>query len=1540
MGMMKFLSRVKNRAFGSPGPTAPGVRRAPSSPLAFALEPRFMFDAAGAATAEPAMVDHAAADPVAADHSADTAQADALARAAASAAATTPATSAPMDIRAADPARNDGRKEVVFIESSLADHQTLVDGVKAGVEVVLLDGGQDGLSQMAQWAQTHSGYDAIHVISHGAEGQVNLGTLTLNQATAAARSADLAAVGSALTQGGDLLLYGCDVATGQGHAFLALVADRSGADVAASTNPTGAAALGGDWILEQSTGPVDSRPVLDSAAIRQFSQLLANSAPTISDLDHDSVAWAGAGNSVNLDGGTAVTLSDVDFEAKAGGTGDWGGASLSAQRYNGNAPDATDKDVFSVNESGFTVSGANLQSGGRTFATFTSTGGVLTISFTSGETTATTALVNAVARNILYRNDTPYGDATLAFVLTDEAGAAATANVTIASSTICADSTTDSDSEGDAADGFSLREAMARSVSQIGADTIKVVLSSAAAYSFGSGVTVGGGDTLDLDGANNVTISGSTVTLGGTLTISNGASQSATISSVLAGAGNGLVKAGAGAVTLSGTNSFTGPVTVSAGTLTASGGNAISNTVAVTVSRDGVLSLDANETIGSLAGAGSVTLANYVLKTNNNENTEFSGVISGSSSNAGLTKAGSGTLTLSGANEYTGTTLIQGGTLRIGAGGTTGRVLGGINNSVSTALVEFKRSDDITYGGVISGAGKLTKSGAGTLTLTGANSYTGMTTISAGALQIGDGGTTGTVAGAITNTGRLVVNRSDDVTLGGVISGTGSLTKTGAGTLILTASNTYSGGTTISAGALQIGNGGITGTITGAITNNAALIFNKSNSINYGGVISGAGSLTVTLSASGTLILTGDNTYTGGTTISAGKLQIGTGGVTGSIVGNVANNGGMNFARSDVITFAGVISGTGSVTKLGSTGTLKLTGANTYTGGTIVSAGTLQIGGGGTTGSVVGDITTGSNTTLVFNRSDNLTHAGVISGSLTVRQAGSGTLTLSGANSYTGGTQINAGTLQVSADGNLGGAGWLTLNNGTLAATASFSSNRAITLSGAGSFSSSADTTLTLTGVVSGGNSLRKVGAGKLVLTGANSYSGGTDVSAGTLQVSADGNLGDSSGGLTLSGGTLQTTASFTSARAVALTGTSTAATDSGTTLTLGGVISGTGGLAKAGEGTLTLSGNNSYTGGAQINEGTLEVSADGNLGDSSGGTHVFRWHVADDRVLHLGPRGRPHGNRHDRHGQRDDSHTWRRHQRHRRADQNRDGRLGPERHRQWRVRLDHRRSGRRPVPDQRRGHRQRDDQPERRQPEHQQRQRPHPGQRHPIEWRRHHHRHHRRWEQPDPVGRRQRRRSVDVGQQPDLLRRHQQPDGGPDAERRAASPVRCRRSGRRRHPSGDRQRRHPDRRRRPDPDERLRAGWLQLHRHKRSGGGHPGHLDSVRHFVRRGWADRQCGRRQHGSADGCQRLHRQHRGGERTIVHHRLDHQRGEGAEQRQRAGGQRDRQRRCDRPERRHPDRRGGRNQQRCRHLDRQRQSSAAGRRAVGRTAQRDRL
>ncbi|WP_167535567.1 autotransporter outer membrane beta-barrel domain-containing protein [Nitrosospira multiformis] len=413
----------------------------------------------------------------------------------------------------------------------------------------------------------------------------------------------------------------------------------------------------------------------------------------------------------------------------------------------------------------------------------------------------------------------------------------------------------------------------------------------------------------------------------------------------------------------------------------------------------------------------------------------INGTLSGT---GGLQVIGTGNdmLELTGANTYLGETFVNSSTLVVSADNNMGASMGWLRLSNgthrNTASFTMTRGVLLDFGGgtfhtdanlevagpILSmfGMGNLTKTGSAQLILSGNNFYFGDTVISAGTLQVGNGGITGSITGNVINNGTLAFNRSDDTSYGGVVSGTGGLIKLGPGRLTLTGENTYIGGTAIAAGALQIGNGGTTGSIAGNVTNNGTLAFNRSNDMSYGGVVSGTGALNKL--GAGRLTLTGENTYTGSTTIDAGALQIGNGGITGSIAGNVTNNGTLAFNRSNDMSYGGVVSGTGALNKLGA-GRLTLTGENTYTGGTTIDAGALQIGNGGTIGSIVGDVNNFGGI-LEFNRSNNLGYSGAISGFGTIVKDGAGTLELTGnSGGFVGSILVNSGTLAV--NGILGG---------------------------------------------------------------------------------------------------------------------------------------------------------------------------------------------------------------------------------------------------------------------------------------------------------------------------------------------------------------------------------------------------------------------------------------------------------------------------------------------------------------------------------------
>ncbi|ASR43604.1 hypothetical protein BEN78_09690 [Xanthomonas citri pv. mangiferaeindicae] len=397
-------------------------------------------------------------------------------------------------------------------------------------------------------------------------------------------------------------------------------------------------------------------------------------------------------------------------------------------------------------------------------------------------------------------------------------------------------------------------------------------------------------------------------------------------------------------------------------------------------------------------------------------------------------------------------------------------------------------------------------------------------------------------------------------TVDAVLQGDVGVVKTDAGTLVLGGANTYAGGTTIAGGTVAISNDGNLGAATGGVTLDGgtlraladlesdraiaaqaggATLDTQTHSVTLGGAIDGPGALTKT--GAGTLTLTADNGYTGGTTISAGTLQLGDGGTTGHIVGDIVNNGTLAIDRSDAVTLAGAMSGTGHLTQMGA-GTTVLTGANTHTGGTTISAGTVQVGDGGTSGSLAGDIV--NNAALVIDRADAVTLAGAISGTGHLTQAGTGTTVLTGDNTYTGGTTISAGTLQLGDGGTIGSLVGNVANAGTLV----FDRSDAVRFDG----------------VVSGTGSVRQDGAGRVTFGGGNAYTGVTEVASGLLQAAMANAFSANSRHEVASGSTLdlagydQTVAGLHNAGTVSLMGATP-----GTTLTVRGDYVGDGGVLR-----------------------------------------------------------------------------------------------------------------------------------------------------------------------------------------------------------------------------------------------------------------------------------------------------------------------------------------------------------------------------------------
>ena len=605
-------------------------------------------------------------------------------------------------------------------------------------------------------------------------------------------------------------------------------------------------------------------------------------------------------------------------------------------------------------------------------------------------------------------------------------------------------------------------------------------------------------------------------------------------------AGSGGVSLLSGNLTMTAMQSYAGLTTITAGTLALSASGNIASSQGVVANGTLDISATSGTTITSLSGSGLVQLGSQTLTIANAGGT-FSGFIEGTAgSSAGVIIAG-GTQILSGTSSYTGTTTISGGTLSLTALNAlaTSPILDNatldissatsiLGNQVTVNIASLSGAGAVTLGGqtlvltaaagtfscAISGSGGVTISG-GTETLTGANTYTGTTAIasrstlalsgngSLTASAIADSGTldvsaaSGGVTVASLSGGGSVALGGNSITpanasgdFGGIISGTGSLEVIG-GTQTLSGANTYTGGTSIgSGGTLQLGDGGAGGSVIGDVFDGGMLAFNYSGSTTFSGTITGPGSIN---QLGGTTVLTAAESYSGGTTITAGVLQIGNGGTTGSISGNVADNGTLAFDHSDAVTFGGTISGTGGVSQVG-TGTLVLAALNSYTGTTNVASGSvLQIGAAGSIASsshVVanglldvsaaaspqvsslsgsGTVSMGVQTLQITNAADSF--SGAITGTGGIIVTG-GTQTLAGTNTYSGRTVINGGALSVT---------------GSIASSSSVAVNSGGTLSGTGS---APGVTVASGGTLAPGSG----GSGTLSVNGPVSFASGSNL--------------------------------------------------------------------------------------------------------------------------------------------------------------------------------------------------------------------------------------------------------------------------------------------------------------------------------------------------------------------------------------------------------------------------------------------------------------
>ncbi|MBS0632806.1 MAG: autotransporter-associated beta strand repeat-containing protein [Verrucomicrobia bacterium] len=717
---------------------------------------------------------------------------------------------------------------------------------------------------------------------------------------------------------------------------------------------------------------------------------------------------------------------------------------------------------------------------------------------------------------------------------------------------------------------------------------------------------------------------------GATLTVATAAENGSYFSGNVSGAG-GLVKNGPDRLVLAGRNTFTGATTINAGEL----------------------QISAYATTPALTAA---ITDNATLTFDNAADYTYSGVLSGAGM---LNKRNYGTLTLTANSPFTGSVYISNGTLQLGTGGTAGGLSTTSIELDYGGTLAINRSDSFIYPGAVTGSGSFVKDGAGTLTLVGDNSFSGSATVNGGTLIVGavtslpqvlvtvNSGATldiaaDTTVASLTGTGTTTVDAAHTLTLanssvlGSVVSGAGSLGISGQ--VVVTADQTYTGLTKVfDGGSLTLGNGGATGSVAGDISlgcYGSWLTFARSDRYTYAGVISGLGSVSVT--GPGTLTFAGLNTYSGATQINSGGLADGVAGAfspdsviylgSGATLsvnynetipglmdaypgygGDVALAGGatltVNVADNHFYTASGAITGAGSLLKTGA-GYFTLGGAAAFTGGTTVNGGFLIVGN-GDFGSLAGNVTFTGTTDLYggelqFNRNDALTFAGAIAGPGRVSNFGYGTVSFSGASTYSGGTYLYAGRFADTATNRFSPNSAFYLNS---LATLAVGYNETIaglndyfyiptngggepgpkpTPSSGGAVTLASGATLTVampagysqfSGAISGDGALAKTGAGILALTGVNSYAGGTTIGGGSTLMLGNGGAGGSIIGNVADNGTL--------------------VFNRGDNFTFSGVISGSGGLMQGVAngpftGTTTLTGINTYSGGTTINSGKL----------------------------------------------------------------------------------------------------------------------------------------------------------------------------------------------------------------------------------------------------------------------------------------------------------------------------------------------------------------